>query len=56
MSRKGEFMDAEGLDMLSLKMIKGNYTSLNDLHSIVFQNQLQRHFLVRMTLSTKGLK
>jgi putative ABC transport system permease protein len=34
-SGTGEFMDAEGLDMLSLKMLKGNYTSLNDLHSIV---------------------
>src|SRR5882762_2524651 len=34
-SRKGEFMDAEGMDMLSLKMLKGNYTSLNELHSIV---------------------
>ena len=28
-------MDAEGLDMLSLKMLKGNYASLNELHSIV---------------------
>ncbi len=34
-SGKGEFMDGEGLDMLSLKMLKGNYTSLKDLHSIV---------------------
>src|SRR3982751_1531064 len=35
LSRKGEFMDAEGLEMLSLKMLKGNYTGLNELHSIV---------------------
>jgi putative ABC transport system permease protein len=34
-SGKGEFMDAEGLEMLSLKMLKGNYASLDDLHSIV---------------------
>ncbi len=34
-SRQGEFMDAEGLSMLSLKMLKGNYASLNELHSIV---------------------
>ena len=34
-SGKGEFMDGEGLDMLSLKMLKGNYNSLKDLHSIV---------------------
>ena len=35
LKRKGEFMGSEGLDMLSLKMIKGNYSSLNDIHSIV---------------------
>ncbi|HTE32465.1 MAG TPA: ABC transporter permease, partial [Chryseolinea sp.] len=34
-SRKGEFMDAEGMDMLSLKMLKGNYSSLDKLHSII---------------------
>jgi putative ABC transport system permease protein len=34
-SRQGEFMDAEGMDMLSLKMLKGNYGSLNDMHSII---------------------
>lgn len=32
---KGEFMDGEGLDMLSLKMLSGTYTSLDNLHSIV---------------------
>ena len=32
---KGEFMDSEGLDMLSLKMLKGTYASLDDLHSII---------------------
>src|ERR1700712_2576549 len=31
---KGEFIDAEGLDMLSLKMLKGSYAALNDLHSV----------------------
>jgi putative ABC transport system permease protein len=34
-SKKGEFMDAGGMDMLSLKMLRGNYASLNELHSIV---------------------
>ena len=33
--RKGEFIEPEGLDMLSPKMLKGNYGSLNDMHSIV---------------------
>jgi putative ABC transport system permease protein len=32
---KGEFMDGEGLDMLSLKMLRGTYASLDNLHSIV---------------------
>jgi len=35
MSKKGEFMDPGGMDMLSLRMIKGNYGSLNDMHSII---------------------
>ena len=34
-SRKGEFIEAEGMDMLSLKMLKGTYASLNELHSII---------------------
>ena len=44
MSRKGEFMEAEGLDMLALKMIKGSYTSLNDLHSIVLSKSAAEAF------------
>jgi ABC-type antimicrobial peptide transport system permease subunit len=33
--RKGEFMDPEGLEMFSPKMLKGSYGSLNDMNSIV---------------------
>jgi putative ABC transport system permease protein len=35
LSKKGEFIEPEGLDMLSLNMLKGSYASLNELHSIV---------------------
>lgn len=34
-TRKGEFIDGGALDMLSLKMLKGTYGSLNDPHSII---------------------
>ena len=40
MSRQGEFIEPEGLDMLSPKMIEGNYSSLNDMHSIVISKSL----------------
>ncbi|RRB02755.1 ABC transporter permease [Larkinella rosea] len=33
--KKGEFIDPGVLDMLSLKMLRGSYASLNELHSIV---------------------
>lgn len=35
LSRKGQFIEADVLEMLSLKMLKGSYESLNDPHSIV---------------------
>ncbi|QHV96155.1 ABC transporter permease [Spirosoma endbachense] len=35
MPKKGEFIDAGALEMLSLKMLKGSYASLDELHSIV---------------------
>ncbi|MEI9918485.1 MAG: FtsX-like permease family protein [Bacteroidota bacterium] len=34
-SKPGQFMDPEGIEMLSIKMIEGNYSSLNDPHSII---------------------
>jgi hypothetical protein len=34
-TKKGEFIDAGALDMLSLKMLKGTHAGLNDPHSIV---------------------
>ncbi len=34
-SKVGEFMEPEGLEMLSIKMVKGNYKSLDDAHSII---------------------
>ncbi|GAB4022118.1 ABC transporter permease [Spirosoma migulaei] len=35
MPKKGEFIEAGALEMLSLKMVKGSYASLKELHSIV---------------------
>ena len=34
-TKKGEFIDDGALEMLSLKMLKGSHTSLDDLHSII---------------------
>lgn len=42
--RKGEFIEPEGLDMLSLKMLKGNYNSLNDMHSAVISKSTAKAF------------
>jgi len=55
-SRKGEFMDAEGMDMLSLKMLKGNYASLNDLHSIVLSKSTAEAFFGKDDPINKSLK
>ena len=43
-TRKGEFIEPEGLDMLSLKMLKGNYSSLNDMHSVVISKSTAKAF------------
>jgi hypothetical protein len=43
-SSKGEFIEPEGLDMLSLKMLKGNYGSFNDMHSIVISRSTAKAF------------
>ncbi len=55
-SRKGEFMDAGGLDMLSLKMLKGNYASLNDMHSIILSKSTAEAFFGKDDPINKSLK
>ncbi|HEX4374626.1 MAG TPA: FtsX-like permease family protein, partial [Puia sp.] len=41
-SKQGEFIEPEGLDMLSPKMIEGNYSSLKDMHSIVISGSFAK--------------
>ncbi len=55
-SGKGEFMDAEGLDMLSLKMLKGNYASLNELHSIILSKSAAETIFGKEDPLNKNLK
>jgi len=55
-SGKGEFMDPGGLDMLSLKMLKGNYNSLDDLHSIVLSKSAAEVFFGKEDPINKTLK
>jgi len=55
-TRKGEFMGPEGLDMLSLKMIEGNYSSLNDIHSIVLSKSTAEAFFGNDNPISKTLK
>jgi putative ABC transport system permease protein len=55
-STKGEFMDAGGLEMLSLKMLKGNYTSLNDMHSIILSKSTAATFFGKDDAINKSLK
>src|SRR4030095_8141462 len=35
LTKRGEFIEAGGTDMLSLKMLKGTYAALTDPHSII---------------------
>jgi len=53
---KGEFMDSEGLDMLSLKMLKGTYASLDDLHSIILSKSTAMAFFGKEDPVNKRLK
>ncbi len=55
-SRKGEFMDPGGLDMLSLKMLKGSYHSLDDLHSVVLARSAAEAFFGKEDPINKTLK
>ena len=49
-------MDPGGLDMLSLKMLKGNYHSLDDLHSIVLSKSAAEAFFGKEDPINKTLK
>jgi putative ABC transport system permease protein len=53
---KGEFMDGEGLDMLSLNMLSGTYTSLDDLHSIILSRSTAKAFFGSENATGKRLK
>jgi putative ABC transport system permease protein len=55
-TKKGEFMGAEGLDMLSLKMVAGNYSSLNDMNSIVLSKSTAKAFFGNEDPLNKSLK
>ena len=55
-SGKGEFMEPEGLDMLSLKMLKGNYSSLNDMHSVVISKSTAKALFGNDDPINKSLK
>lgn len=40
--KTGEFIEPEGLEMFSLKMLNGSYTSLDDPHSIILSQSTAR--------------
>jgi putative ABC transport system permease protein len=54
--RAGEFMEPEGLDMLAPKMIEGNYSSLNDMHSIVISKSTAKALFGNEDAMNKNLK
>lgn len=54
--RKGEFMEPEGLDMLSVKMVKGNPHSLHDMHSIAISETTANIFFGNEDPIGKSLK
>ena len=56
LSNKGEFLDPAGLDMLSLKMISGSYSSLNDLNSIILSKSTAEAFFGKEDPINKRLK
>ncbi len=55
-SRQGEFIEPEGLDMLSPKMLEGNYNSLNNMHSIVISKSTAKAFFGNDDPINKSLK
>jgi putative ABC transport system permease protein len=56
LSRQGEFIEPEGLDMLSPKMLKGNYSSLNDMHSVVISKSTAKALFGNTDPINKSLK
>jgi len=56
MVRKGEFMEPGGLDMLSLQMLTGSYSSLNDMHAVVISESTAKAFFGKDDPINKNLK
>jgi putative ABC transport system permease protein len=56
LSRQGEFIEPEGLDMPSPKMIEGNYSSLNDIHSVVLSKSTAKAFFGNEDPINKSIK
>jgi putative ABC transport system permease protein len=56
MSRAGEFMDPGGLDMLSIKLVKGSYPSENDPYSIIVSKSTAEAFFGKDDPINKPLK
>lgn len=54
--KTGQFIEGGALDMLSLKMIKGSYTSLNDPHSIVLSQTAAQTFFGNEDPINKSVK
>lgn len=55
-TRQGEFMEPEGLDMFSPKMVEGNYSALNDMHSIVLAQSTAKALFGNEDPINKSLK
>ena len=55
-TRVGRFIDGEALNMLSLKMIKGSYSSLNDPHSIILSKSVALAFFANEDPINKTMK
>ncbi len=55
-SKQGEFIEPEGLGMLSPKMIEGNYNSLNDMHAVVISKSTAKALFGNEDPINKSLK
>jgi ABC-type antimicrobial peptide transport system permease subunit len=55
-TKTGEFIEPEGLDMLSPKMLEGNYGSLNDMHSVVISKSTAKVLFGNSDPINKSLK
>jgi ABC-type antimicrobial peptide transport system permease subunit len=55
-SKQGEFIEPEGLEMLSPKMLEGNYGSLNDMHSVVISGSTAKALFGNDDPINKNLK